>query len=404
MKKRILFTLMVTLIYILGKNVPLMFVVFNNKAPMASLTQMMEYIVGNDPQIPSLFILGLSPWMSAMILSRVISFFMDQDANKVSPYRMRVIQIVLTMVFSVLLAVVRLQDLSVKGNVVNKYGLANVQLMIMVEMIAGACFIVWCVEKNSKYGIGGPSAIIVINILTNMVGIIRKYVYKEHTDPCFTIALIICIAYIVMTVILSIIMYESERRMRVFEAMIHNEYADTNYIEIKFSPLGTLPAMYIIALYSLVGALFSFLHVLLPFAKPIGYIALHWNLEDVFGLTIYGLMFFFLTVLFSMMFVDPKEIAENLQKAGDCIDGVMPGAETSSFLHFIVDYYAILSGAITTLIVVLPLVVGLSFRGMNDLFSMPLSFLILVSIVLNIKEEYATRALGKRYEQELLEV
>lgn len=395
---------MVTLIYILGKNVPLMFVVFNNKAPMASLTQMMEYIVGNDPQIPSLFILGLSPWMSAMILTRVISFFMDKEANKVSPYRMRVIQVVLTLAFSIVLAIVRLQNLSVRGAVVNQYGFLNVQLMIMAEMIAGACLIVWCVEKNSKYGIGGPSAIIVINILTNMAGIVRKYITAKHTDPFFLMALILCIAYIVLTVILSIIMYESERRMTVFKAMIHNEYADTNYIEIKFSPLGTLPAMYIIALYSLLGALFSFLHALFPFASPIAYIATHLNLEEVFGLVVYALMFFFLSVLFSMMFVDPKEIAEDLQKAGDCIEGIMPGQETSSFLHFIVAYYAVLSSALTTLIVVLPLIVGLSFKGMNDLFSMPLSFLILVSIVLNIKEEYQTRALGKRYEQELLEV
>ena len=53
-------------------------------------------------------------------------------------------------------------------------------------------------------------------------------------------------------------------------------------------------------------------------------------------------------------------------------------------------------------IMITPLLVGFSFKGKTDLFSMPLTFMILTSIVLNVKEEFDTRLLGHVYERRLI--
>jgi preprotein translocase subunit SecY len=100
--------------------------------------------------------------------------------------------------------------------------------------------------------------------------------------------------------------------------------------------------------------------------------------------------------------VDPKDIADNLLKNGDCIENVRPGKQTKNYLNMVLLVLTVISNIIIMIIMVTPLLVGFSFKGKTDLFSTPLTFTILTSIVLNVKEEFETRLLGNVYEKRLI--
>ena len=402
MKKRIFISLLIATIYILGKNIPLVFVHTNpHQLNLLNMKNMVEYMIGDDIGNASIFMLGLSPWMSAMIIARVIGFFMDEKSNKVAPHRMRIITNILMIGFIVIQTISRVRTMDFSATSLNQYGRLGVSLFVMCEIFAGSLFLVWLVEKNTKLGIGGPSLIILINIIINISMIIVKYSKNifTHFDM---IACLIVIIYVLMTIIMTIILTQSEVRIPVYKSSIHNEYASSNYLLFKVNPLGTLPSMYIVSVYVLLISLLHTLHELYKDNNVLTMLMKYCDLEQFSGIVFFVSLFFIFSILLSFIIVDPKDIADNLLKNGDCIENKRPGKQTKKYLNRVLLTLSGISNIIIMVIMITPLLVGFSFKGKTDLFSMPLTFMILTSIVLNVKEEFDTRLLGHVYERRLI--
>ena len=402
MKKRIIISLLIATIYILGKNIPVAFVIADShQLNLLNMKSIVESMIGDDGGNASIFLLGLSPWMSAMILARIIGFFMDEKSNKVAPHRMRIITNTLMIGFTLIQAISKVRTMKFDSPALNSYGRLGLSLFVICEIFAGSLFLVWLVEKNMKLGIGGPSLIILINIIINISMVIGKY--SSHTfNHVGIMAYVIVFFYILMTVAVTIILTQSEVRIPVYKSSIHNEYASSNYLLFKLNPLGTLPSMYIVSIYALLISLFHTFHELYKENKILSMLVKYCDIEHLSGVLFFISLFFLFSIILSFIIVDPKDIADNLLKNGDCIENVRPGKQTKNYLNMVLLVLTVISNIIIMIIMVTPLLVGFSFKGKTDLFSMPLTFMILTSIVLNVKEEFDTRLLGNIYEKRLI--
>jgi preprotein translocase subunit SecY len=362
-----------------------------------------EYILGDDMGKASVFLLGLSPWMTAMILARIIGFFMDEKSNKVAPNRMRWITNLLLITFALIQSISKMRNLTLSSYALSHYGKLYASIVVLCQLLAGSLFLVWLVEKNIKFGVGGPSSIILLNIIINIVTIVGKYRVVTLSN-IGVFAYFLVAVYIILTVSLIIILSQSEVRIPVYKSSIHNEYASSNYLLFKINPLGTLPSMYIIAIYSM---LMNIIRVIYSYEKAnhyLAYIVKNGDLEHSLGIIIFMGLFFILSIILTLILIDPKEIADNLLKNGDCIENVRPGKETYRYLRAMVLFLVSFSNIFIMIILVIPLIIGLSFKGMSDLFSLPLTFMVFTSIVLSVKDEIMTRSIGGIYEKRLLDM
>lgn len=385
-------------VYLIGKHIPLSYVVVDSaKKVTFNMNAVIQYMVSDDPVTPSLFILGLSPWMSAMILAKIIMVIRHPNAKRDRANRGRSLTITLTILFSIIQAWVALQSLSLHYfSPVRLY----TELFVLLEMITGSLLVVWMAEKNSLYGIGGPSAIILMNILLNMVGIIKNGLNTIQSWNTMTLfSVIVCLIYIIFVVILSVIFSLSERRIPVYKTMINNEFSDTSYLTIKLSPLGTLVLMYIMALFSLLRSIISAVGFFFQKSSAIMYLVANWRLDTPFGLIVFCLLYLTLSILLTLLLMNPKEMSENFLKAGDCLAGIRPGKTTERYLRRLLVFYTLTSSLVMLVMIVTPLIISMQIQGDTELFSLPFTVLILGNIILNVMDEIHVRTIGRRYEK-----
>jgi preprotein translocase subunit SecY len=389
---------MVMLMYLVGKHIPLSYTIFDSvKHVSFNINAVMNYMVSDDPVTPSVFILGLSPWMGAMILTKVIMVIRHPNAKRDKSSCGRGLTLTLTMIFSLVQAFVYLQSLRISYGA---YPKLFYELFIMLEMIAGSFLVVFMAEKNARYGIGGPSAIILINILINMMGIIKQSLLDIKVwDAVAILEVVIAVVYMLLMIVFSVIFTESERRLPVYKAMINNEFSDTSYLTIKISPLGSLILMYIMALFSLFRAFFTIIGYFFQKSRPLMFIVSNWRLDTAFGLIVFSVMYFVFSIVMTLLLMNPKELSENLLKAGDCLENIRPGKTTERYLRHLLISYTVVSTLFILVMIVTPLILGMRIKGDTDLFSLPFTVLILGSIILNVMDEYRVRNIGHKYEK-----
>lgn len=398
MKKRIAFTMLIMVVYLLGKHIPLSDVLITSSKKTAfTMSAVINYMVSDDPVTPSLFILGLSPWMSAMILSKIIMVLRHPNAKRDQHNRGRLLTISLTIVFSIIQAFVAIQSISL--HYVSSFHIQT-ELLVMLEMITGAFFVVWLAEKNSLYGIGGPSVIILMNILMNMVGIIKNGLLDVKIwSPTMILSLVVAIVYILMTMVISVIFTVSERRIPVYKTMIDSQFSNTSYLAIKVSPMGTLVLMYIMALFSLIRTFVSFLGFFFQQSKGMMWVVHNWRLETLFGLIVFSMIFILFSLLITLLLMNPRDMSENFLKAGDCLEGIRPGQTTTRYLRHLLIGYTLISSFVILIMIITPLIISMRVQGDTQLYSLPFTILVLGSIILNIKDEIEVRRIAHRYEK-----
>jgi len=200
--------------------------------------ELFRQTISGDIYRCSLFALGISPYMISSILVQILSAFRGSEARaRMSPRKITNITLAFTLIFSILLAFVRVQELTFLP-ADTYYDMLAAKIIAGVEMVAGAVLIIWLSSRNKKYGIGGQSALILLNVADGLANMVKGYTVQELAVPFL-------VAFMALTVMA--IMENTEKHIPVQRISIHNIYADKNYLAIKMNPIGVMPAMFSMA-------------------------------------------------------------------------------------------------------------------------------------------------------------
>ncbi len=374
---KLTYTAIIILVYLLGRGIPLCGVdVSAYKGLTGDAETLLIQVVGGDANQYSLFTLGMSPYMLSMIFIQILTVFRNAGKRvRLSPKRMNRMQLVLTMVFALYQAVMRVQQLhfKVSGSV-----LVLVRTAAVAEMIAGVTLIMWLAGRNRKYGLGGHTILIYINILD---GILKTLI--RHSIPELLVPLAVAVAVMAVT----LIMEGGEKRIPMQRISIYSVYADKNYLAIKLNPVGIMPVMFSTAFFMLPQMAAAGLHLIFPENETIIWWQENLVLTELAGIRVYIAILYVLTIGFAMIIISPAGIAEQFLKGGDSIMNLHAGQETRRYLTRQVLGIGFFGATVMSICLGIPMLLQLKGGISRELVMLPASVMILTGLWYSLDQE-----------------
>lgn len=377
LRDKVIYTLIIIFVYMVGKCVPLYMIDVSAyiHSPVDAEALLVQTISGDVYQY-SLFALGISPYMISSIIVQVISSLKNEEARKKSsPTKMNRLTLGLTLIFAIFLAIVRVQELHFKETIGEPY---LPQIIAVMEMVAGAMTILYLASRNKKYGIGGQSALIFVNIVDGINVTLQGYELKQ---------LIVPLAISIFVIVIVVIMENAEKRIPVQRISIHNIYADKNYLAIKLNPIGVMPAMFSMAFFMLMQLLVSVISWLLPENAGVLWWQENIVLSEPWGIGLYIVILYCLTVGFSRVFINPGELTEQFLKSGDSLRDIHAGKDTKKYLSGSITRISLLSATVMSVCLAVPMLLQLQGSMESAFISLPSSIMMLTGIWCNLYRE-----------------
>lgn len=369
-RNRCLFSIVIIVIYFICHRIPL------NGIDMSAydnlgldLGAVLSLAVNGSNKQCYVMSLGISPYITASLVISILFAMRSKEARaRTSPKAMNYWITALTFIVTLIQSVFYALNL--------KYVDRNVMsvLLVIFELMAGASIAQYLLMKNKKYGVGGFAPIIMVNMTETLVGTLMK----SSID-----ALRIPLGISFVMVVIMIFMEMHEKKIPLQRVSVHNVHADKNYLAIKYNPVGFMALMFGSAIFmipQLVVALIHHYHK----SEIVIFLYKNLNMSTVFGMRVYVVMLFLFTVLLSLLFVNPKDLSDDLLQGGDCIENIPAGKPTRRYIRKWVLFFSCLSGLI--MCGCLSLCMYLQYKGIVDasVAMLPTTFMLLSGFICSI--------------------
>ncbi len=385
---KILYSLMIMLVYMIGRNIPLYGVdVEAYRDVDINAQSIIIQAVSGDMKNCSIFILGLWPYMLAsMLIVLVVAIATLDKTRRISPKKVNIWTVTLMLIIGILQAYERVQNYIYK---VDGTALIQAKVIAFVELIAGMLIVVYLGDRATKYGICGKTSVFLVNIVDGMMTMLVGQPFRK-------LWLIIVIGIIEIAVML--VLENTEKRIAVQRVSIHNIHADKDYIAYKMNPVGVTPMMFASAAFILPQSVFGLLNKMFPENGTIEWIYHRMNLTSVLGVWVYIAIIVILTIAFSFIMLTPGKTAEDLLKSGDSILGVYAGRETKRYLQGCVLSFSLISSVVIGICVGVPLFLQFGGYINSKLAMFPCSIMMFTGIWISFGREAEVYRNMDRYE------
>ena len=410
LRKKIIFTLIVILIYRLGNCVPVPYV--NVVALNNYFTQQLANTVlglynamsGSAFSQATVFALGIQPYINASIIIELLTIAIpalerlakedgEEGRKKIQNItRYTTIGLGMLMGFAYY---VMLKNYSLLDKTGFVYG-----LVIVLTFTAGASFLMWMGEQINEFGIGnGISMILFAGIVSRIPSGIGNLItsLSNGTTKWYTALLLLVGMFLI--VILIVFITNSERRIPVQYAkrvVGRKMYGgQSTHLPIKVNMSGVLPIIFAQSIASLPATIIAFTGT-----SETGFWA--WMNKYVFDSksAVYIICYFLLIIAFSYFYstvqFNPIEIANNLKKNGGFIPGFRPGKPTSDFILKVINKITLFGALYLAIIAILPIIVGIII-GNSSLAIGGTSVIIVVGVALDTVKALEAQMLMRHY-------
>jgi preprotein translocase subunit SecY len=411
LRQRILYTLLLILIYRLGSHIVLPGIdpsmLENLKAQTREgLLGLLDMFSGGAFSHASIFALGVMPYISASIIIQLLGMavpYFQRLQKEGESGRRKMNQItrwltVLIMAFQAPSYLVNLKYQLPPEAFILKGIYFKISSILLLT--AGTIFIMWLGEKITDKGIGnGISIIIMIGIIARLpFAFLGEFALRIDSGGGL-VALLLEIVFLFLVFIATILIIQGTRRIPVQYAkrIIGNkQYGGVRqYIPLKINAAGVMPIIFAQALMfipvSIVG--FAKLDSLTGFAAAFSNFTGFW-----YNLT-FALLIIIFTYFYTAIIINPNQMAEDIQKNSGFIPGIKPGKKTAEFIDSIMSKITLPGSIALAIIAILPAFAVLV--GMNNQwahFYGGTSLLILVGVILDTLQQIESHLLMRHYD------
>ncbi|MGD2049396.1 MAG: preprotein translocase subunit SecY [Chloroflexota bacterium] len=382
LRKRILFTIWILIVYRLVANIPVpgvdltAWLTYVNAADSATgLIAVLNLLSGGAVSTFSVMAMGVYPYITASIIINLLTPIIPQleelaAEGETGRNKINRITYYMTIPLAILQAVgqIRLIGFNVPGGletILPNFGLGSGDLLPTLTtvgaMTAGTMFAIWLGEQITENGIGqGISLIIfggiVAQIPANLIGLVNL------PDPTARIfAFISFIVLTVLTVLVIVVVQEGQRRIpvqygrRVRGRKVYQ--GQSTYIPLKVNTAGMIPIIFaqsILTFPALIAQFFidnsgSFVD------QSAQWISLQLGSQSTF---LYWFIYFILVVGFTFFYTDvmvqQQRLWDTLQKQGGFIPGIRPGKRTQDYIMSVVRRITLVGAIFLGVIAILP--------------------------------------------------
>lgn len=388
-----MWTISFLFIYVLGSRLTLPFVNVNNTNFLGGTAAFLAFstsITGGNLRSLSLFSVGLSPWMSAMILWQMFSMSKKLGFGSLPLEVQEQRKMILTFAIALIQALAITLNLPIQSGV--NYGL--VLILNVMLLIAGTFFLVWLSDLNSLFGVGGSIVILMSSMVATMPENILNSIKELQVGPLFIMTLLL---FSLVFLAIAIIVQRARYRILVNKIMIHNRFKRYSYFDIMLNPAGGMPFMYAMSLVSIPQYSLMLLQMVFPEETWIG----DWLSRFAIGQSVwvftYIIVLLILGIAFAFVNMNSEEIAEKMKKSGEYIYNIYPGEDTSRYLGKLIFRFAVIGAIYIVIMAGLPMLIILYDPRYMQLSMIPGLFLIFNGMVFNVKEEIHALTLNENY-------
>lgn len=393
--KKFLWTLFFLFIYVLGTKLTLPFIDMSKAAAMDGTSTTLNYataLMGGNLRSMSLFSVGLSPWMSSMLIWQMFAVSKRLGLSKlpleVQERRRMLLALVIALIQSV--ALVLNLPLQEAGGV----DMITIMVLDTLVLMAGTYFLIWLTDLNATMGLGGSIMI----VMASMIAYIPQDIWNSIQElKISSLWLTLMLVFSLVFLYLAVTVERSKYRIPVNKINIHNRFKKYSYLDIRLNPAGGMPIMYAMTLVSIPQYFLLIIHFLQPNNQLIEQWIEALSMGSPAWFILYLLTIFILALAFAFINISGDQIAERMQKSGEYIENVYPGGATRRYINGLVTYFALVGAFYLILISGLPMIVVLLDIRYLRLSMIPGIFMIFIGMVFSIKDEVDALTLNDRY-------
>ena len=393
--KKFLWTLFFLFIYVLGTKLTLPFIDMSKAAAMDGTSTTLNYataLMGGNLRSMSLFSVGLSPWMSSMLIWQMFAVSKRLGLSKLPLEVQERRRMLLTLVIALIQSVALVLNLPLQeaGGV----DMTTIMVLDTLVLMAGTYFLIWLTDLNAAMGLGGSIMI----VMASMIAYIPQDIWdsiKELKISSLWLALMLVFSLVFLY--LAVTVERSKYRIPVNKINIHNRFKKYSYLDIRLNPAGGMPIMYAMTLVSIPQYFLLIIHFLQPENQLIEQWIEALSMGSPAWFILYLLTIFILALAFAFINISGDQIAERMQKSGEYIENVYPGGATRRYINGLVTYFALVGAFYLILISGLPMMVVLLDIRYLRLSMIPGIFMIFIGMVFSIKDEVEALTLNDRY-------
>ena len=400
LRKKILYTLLIILVFRIGCHVPVPFMDAEAVSSMfqdGNFLSYMNIMSGGALSQGTLFSLAIQPYINASIIVQLLTYALPplENLQKEGESGRKKLQKITSFVgLGIALIMSYAYYVTLRNNGALSYtsGFAGMftGTVIVLAFTAGASLVVWLGNRINERGIGnGISMILFAGIVSRGPSAILKMFVNAESNKKMYIAIPIILIVFVFMIGFIVFMNESERRIPIQYAkrvVGRKQYGgQSTHIPIKVAMSGVMPIIFAMSIMSLPSTLSMFI-------KPAAVPETFWQKFYVGFLNFfsyqspwYAILYFLLIIAFNYFYVsmqyNPIEIANNLRQNNGGIPGIRPGKPTSDFIQRVLGKITLVGAFFLGVIAIFPIFTNMAFPQLGIAMG-GTSILIVVSVVL----------------------
>ena len=393
--KKFLWTLFFLFIYVLGTKLTLPFIDMSKAAAMDGTSTTLNYataLMGGNLRSMSLFSVGLSPWMSSMLIWQMFAVSKRLGLSKLPLEVQERRRMLLTLVIALIQSVALVLNLPLQeaGGV----DMTTIMVLDTLVLMAGTYFLIWLTDLNAAMGLGGSIMI----VMASMIAYIPQDIWNSIQElKISSLWLALMLVFSLVFLYLAVTVERSKYRIPVNKINIHNRFKKYSYLDIRLNPAGGMPIMYAMTLVSIPQYFLLIIHFIQPNNQLIDQWIEALSMGSPAWFILYLLTIFILALAFAFINISGDQIAERMQKSGEYIENIYPGGATRRYINGLVTYFALVGAFYLILISGLPMLVVLLDIRYLRLSMIPGIFMIFIGMVFSIKDEVEALTLNDRY-------
>lgn len=409
LRKKILFTIVMLLIYRIGSHIP---VPGLDPAEFRKLVEgggslfgFLDIITGGAFKMATIFAMSITPYINSSIIMQLLTIAipkLEQLAKEGEEGRKIIAQYTRygTVILGFLQAVglyFGLRPSIIGGNSVWSF------LTVTLTFTAGTAFLMWLGEQITENGIGnGISLIIFAGIVSQgpagVQTIINYYNAGTLGTGVWAALTILLIAVLFIAIIAAVVwVQQAERRIPVQYAkrvVGRKMYGgQSTHLPIKVNLAGVIPIIFAMSIMAFPSTIIAFVA---PNSTN-GIVLFFKNLnQSMWYSIINGMLIMFFTFFYAVIQFNPIEIANNMKKNGGFIPGIRPGKPTSDYISKVLNRITWFGGLFLALVTIFPNIFSFAFK-VNNLWFGGTAVLILVGVALDTIKQIESQMLMRHY-------
>ena len=391
LRKKIIFTLFILLIYRVGNVIPVPFIDvatlanYYDSVLSSTILGLYNAMSGSAFSQATVFALGIQPYINASIIIQLLTIAIPalerlaKEGGEEGQKKIARISRYTTVGLGLLMGwayYTMLHNYSSSSfSIITQEGFLPA-LVIILAFTAGSAVVMWLGEQITEFGIGnGISMILFANIVSGLPRMVGNLIAMSWWQ------ILIVLVGMIALILFIIFINDAERRIPIQYAkrvVGRKVYGGQNTnLPIKVSMAGVMPIIFAQSICSLPATVCAFT----------GHTS-GWWYENVWSSSswtyavIYFLMIFFFSWFYSTIQYDPVEIANNLKKNGGFIPGFRPGKPTADFIHKVINKILVFGAVYLGVVALLPIVAGNLMAGVRNLAIGGTSIIIIVGVAL----------------------